>query len=280
MNTQLRTTLLLTLASGLAACGADQKRAKSLPGSSAIADELEAAARKGPAPGDAVITFGVFTGEPPPDDLRAASAAIRQRLSAPPDHLVPMLSGPIVPLTVSIVAIDDDLPLSVDALAAEAGEHARTLREARTGYFVRYEGDPMPENRQLVAAAASALLLAEEHGGVVVDLATRRTFSKEGWRDQLMGDTWLADQVVPEAVLDEDGEVMFYSMGMAKFGMPDLEMTDVDPAKARPAFGSFQEFLTQLTRHGYAKPGDMVDGVQLRQCRRPAAAIDHECVRM
>lgn len=271
--------LTLSLLAFCLACGGGPDPAASVPRPS-LGPDIEAAAGWTAKTGDAIITFGLFTRAAPPKDLERATMAVREHLESPPPDIAPMLAGPIVPLGVTVVAIDTDLPLRIDALVGDAGEHQGDLEAARTAYFVRYEGRPMPESRHLVAAAAAILALAQLHDGVVVDLSTRRAFSVDGWRKHLMGAQWLAEQVVPEAVLDDKGRVIFYSLGMAKFGMPDLEMADVEPERARAAFLVFQTFLARLGLHGHARPGDTVEGVKLRECTRPPEAIDHECVRM
>lgn len=176
--------------------------------------------------------------------------------------------------------VDDELPLSVEAIAGAAGDAAPAVRAARSVVFVRYTGRALDDEAHLRAAALSALALAAGDGHAIVDLGSRRVFTPEAWQAFLMADDWLAQQVVVDAEQGAGGTVTFYTRGMARFGQPDLEESGVPEAEARARFERFQQVLAALRAHGPAKPGDVVGGVTLKSCTRPPEAIERACVAM
>lgn len=176
--------------------------------------------------------------------------------------------------------VDAALPLSVESIAAAAGEAAPAVRGARSVVFVRYAGRPVEDEAHLRAASLSALALAAGEGHAIVDLGNRRVFTPEAWAQFLASEDWLAQQVVVDAEQGDDGTVTFYTRGMARFGQPDLEESGVPQAEARARFERFQAVFRALRARGTTKVGDVVDGVTLRPCTRPPEAIEHACVAM
>ncbi len=232
--------------------------------------QLEKKLKKGPAHDDAIVTFAIFTagGEPSAEDQRSAvakalrSARIGKRWT--PGVLVVPTAG--------------ELPLDLGALAAEVGPHGATISAASHITFVRYLGPRGPALRHLHAAAAAVTAILTT--GLVVDLGVRRAYDAAEWNQWVSDPKWLTDQVVPSAQRGPDGSVVFFSRGMAKLGLPDLELTGVDPKSARDRFAAFQTLLAKLVDRGKAKVGDTLEGVTLKPCKRPSEAVENACVAM
>lgn len=176
--------------------------------------------------------------------------------------------------------VDANLPLDVEGIAGAAGEAGGAVRAARSVVFVRYAGKPLPDDAHLRAAVIAAAALAPDERHVIVDLGNRRVFDQAKWRAFLASDDWLAQQVVLDAEQGAPGTVTFFSRGMARFGLPDLEQAGVPEAEARARFERFQTMFQALRAHGPARVGDVIDGVKLAPCQRPAVAIERACVAM
>jgi len=256
------------------ACGG-QTRPKSPapatgPKGGSLSAQLEKTLRAGPAHDDAIVTFAIFsTGAAPPakDQREVVAKALRSA----------RLGKRWAPGVVS-APTDGELPLDLKALAADVGPLGAAVSGATYVVFVRYVGRTGPAQRHLRAAAAAVSALL--HRGVVVDLGVRRAYDAAGWRQWVDNPRWLADQVVPAIQRDADGNVAFFTRGMAKLGLPDLELTGVSTADARARFSGFQAFVAQIVARGHAKKGDTIESVTLKPCARPPEAIEHRCVAM
>jgi hypothetical protein len=288
------------LAVGLAACGGGPAaKPAPAPASAAAApgmtesspgDQLiqhlqkRVAQNEGPAPGDAVVTFAVFSPEQAPRHVQervvALQGIVEGTFNSPPQDLAPMVrtAQPRPELAITVQPVDEALPLNLDALANGAGDQADALRAAKSVIFVHYAGPPSAGAAHLRAVGVAVAALASDAKGVVADLGTLRTWSHQAWRTYLGAADWLADQVTVEAAREDDGTVVFFTRGMAKLGLPDLEQAGVAPDRARAVFADFQRIYAALRAHGHAAPGDKVGDVTLGACRRPAVAYDHECV--
>lgn len=246
--------------------------------------EAKAKRRGGPAPGAAVVTFAVFSPAEAPKNAQERAVALRGIIELayrdPPPALAAVIekARPRPELAISIAPVDEALPLNLEAVAASAGPLAEAVRGARSAVFVHYAGPPEDGARHLRAAAVAAALVAEAPATVVFDLGTLRAWSPSDWRAWINAPDWLADQVTIEASRADDGTLMFYTRGMAKLGLPDLEQGGVPMDRARELFDAFQRAYGALRAHGYAKPGDRVGDLLLRPCQRPPTHYDHECV--
>lgn len=282
-------TLVLT-----AACGASPTTAPTSPVApsvpeaavtAATAPSLLQAAVAGPAPSDAVVTLAVFApgapGRRADERARAtvasaftspspARAADTQAVGAPPD------------LGVVVAPVDAELPLNLDLLVAEAGPLKPRLEAAGQVVFVRYTGPTGADARPLRAAALAAAALADALEGVVVDLSTFTTATSEDFVSGLSSPAWLDARVAPALeALDEKGELLVLrTRGLARLGLPDLEMHGVSRAELRARGERFRAVWDALRAHGFAKPGDVVGGATLRPCLRPPEVYDHQCVRV
>ncbi len=245
---------LLCLALALSACGGPPKAPRKPP-------SLEDSIRRATSP--AVVTFALFTPKAV-DDPEGYSADATKAASKQ--------AG--MPLSVTALPVGE-LPLDVAALAASAGDYGATIQAAGGAVFVRYLGGPKPEGAHIRATARAIAGLGE---GVLVDLSTTTARSPEAWAAWLASADFMATQVIPRA--ERAGEaVLFFSQGMAKFALPDVELEST-PAAARGDFERFQRFLATLRARGKASAGETVEGVKLRKCARERHRYDRTCVRM
>jgi hypothetical protein len=281
---------LPALALALAACGGGAPAAKPAPAADEerpaqmLIDALQKRGKEGPNPGDAVVTFAVFSPETPPVDPEQRAVVLNGIVEATFNTPPADLADPVKrvrgrpPLVVTVQPVEA-LPLNVEALAAMAGPaDAQALRAAKTAIFVRYLGKPAPDAAHLRGVGVAASALAADAKGVVTDLGTLRTWSSDEFRARIQQPDWVSDEVTIEASQDETGSVVFFTRGMAKLGLPDLEQAGVPPAAARDTFAGFQRTWAALREHGHAAPGDRLGEALLQTCKRPALEYDHECV--
>jgi hypothetical protein len=226
-----------------------------------------------PASGQAVVTFAVFGG-PELADQKSLNTAIKPAIKREAGRLLPARSRPYV------VAAPNDakLPLDVAKLAASLGPAAASLASSRFVAFIRYAGPPQAKHRQIRLVLAATAIVANQ-GQMVVDLSTRKTLTVEDIAAMLKDPNWLSAQVAPGAEQTGD-RVTLFSRGMAKLGLPDLEMFNVMPDAARVAFTTFQGVLGAMQQRAQITAGDTIGGVTLAECKRPQEAIEAECVRI
>lgn len=154
------------------------------------------------------------------------------------------------------------------------------VRKTKSVLLVRYLG-PVKENSEHLTAFFKLSSAAAGAFAVGVDLSTRQLVSPvdlENWN--LNQGTMLAEQVIPGIERDSSGLVTFYTRGMAKFGLPDLERTDIHPSQARKSFGRFQTTIGKALGMKILKQGRSFEGFKLSDCKRPAIAIERDCVRL
>ncbi len=281
---------LPAVAIALAACGGGAPAAKPAPAAGEdrpaqmLIDALQKRGKEGPGPGDAIVTFAVFSPETPPVDPQQRVVVLNGIVEATFNTPPPDLADPVKrvrgrpPFVVTVQPVEA-LPLNLEALAAAAEPaEALALRGAKTAIFVRYLGKPAPDAAHLRGVGVAVSALAADAKGVVTDLGTLRTWSSNEFRARIQQPEWVSDEVTLEAAQDESGSVIFFTRGMAKLGLPDLEQTGVPPAAARDTFAGFQRTWAALREHGHAAPGDRLGETLLQPCKRPALEYDHECV--
>ena len=257
----------------LVACGAPKP---SVPTNDAHANMSLMAGIKAmqkPSGGQAVVTFAIFGG-PELSDEDALNSAIKAAVRRESGKALARRSRPFVVTAPN----NDELPLDVKSLAASLGPAGAQLLESRFVAFVRYSGRVQPQHRQIRLALAATVAVADQDQPII-DVSTRKAY-KQAELTQILGSKkWLSSQVVPNA--ERVGErITLFSRGMAKLGLPDLEMFSVDKDAARAAFDTFQTTLTALQERSAAKIGDTVNGVTLGKCKRAPEAIEADCVRI
>lgn len=275
----LTLTLSLVLSSTLAACGGAPSSPSAAPAGGGLSAHLRDTL-PADAASTALVSLAIFTPDPPPE---VAAVEAQVAAFAPPAELADFAARAKAGSGLLYVPapVDANLPLDVEGIAGAAGAAGDAVRAARSVVFVRYAGKPLADDAHLRAAALAAAAIARDERHVVVDLGSRRVFDQAAWRAFLASDDWLAQQVVLDIEQGEaPGTVTFYSRGMARFGQPDLEWSGVPEAEARARFERFQAMYRALRAHGPAKAGDVLDGVTLRPCSRPAVAIERACVGM
>lgn len=268
---------LLLLVACLGCGGAPAPKPKAAP-EDPLTAEL---ARRASAPrgAQAVVTLAVFhPGDPAP--ASALVNAVQDAFRDPPEAWKPVARQIGVRPELSLVAlpIDADLPLDVEALKASAGDQRAAADAAHSVRFVRYVGPPGADGQHLLAVALATQAVAD--GAPIVDLATRAWWSPASFEAAVLDPRWVHDQVLPVGEPTGPDTVRFFTLGMAKLGLPDVELDAVPKAEARERFEAFQRFTFALRAHGYAEPGDEVAGLKLRPCVRDAAQYDHKCVRI
>jgi len=276
----------------LCACGAAAPSAPSAAPLAPSAPALLQAAVAGPGESDAVVTLAVFVPAPLERGVRAAERAgdraraiVEAGFSAPaPERAadVAWLGAPPA-LTVTAAPVDPELPLNLPAVLEEAGPLRARLEAAQQVVFVRYVGPTTPEARPLRGAALGAAALAEALGGVVVDLSTLETFEASAYVHQLRDPAWLEARVRPAIELAgsaEEDTLTLRTRGLARLGLPDLQMTPVPRSEVQVAAARMQRALAALRGRTTARPGDLVGDTPLAACVGPAEAFDHRCVRV
>jgi hypothetical protein len=283
------TVLLFT-----AACGASPTAAPTTPPApqlpdvavtAATAPSLLQAAVAGPAPTDAVVTLAVFAPGAPArraDERARATVAAAFTSPSPARAADVQAVGAPPELGVVVAAVDPDLPLNLELLLSEAGPLRPRLEAAGQVLFVRYAGPTGADARPLRAAALAAAALGDALEGVVVDLSTFTTATPDDFVSGLSSAAWLDARIAPALeALDEKGYLLVLrTRGLARLGLPDLEMHGVARADLRARGERFRAVWDALRAHGFAKPGDVVGGATLLPCLGPPEAYDHLCVRV
>lgn len=255
----------------LLACGSGPtpKASKSKPAPSALLADIQAAAAPGYQPKDAVVTYAVFTR----GGIKDAEGRVRNAIMSP--SVKGFVTGaPVIPSVVTQPV--SALPMRIEALAQ--GPHADAIQGATDATFVHSVGPPGPDQARLRWAALAALALAPD--GIVVDMATRQSWDKEAFTALLEDPRFLDRQLKISAYKESPTALIFHTNGMAKLGLPDVEMGGVPLQTAKLAYAGFQATVDEIRTRGWMKPGDKTKMAMLGKCQRPEVTITHECVRL
>ena len=284
MDTHTR-LLLLSLAAPLAiatACGGAEKRPAAKRPTVSFADQIKRAAAGGLEAGDAVVTYAIFSPDPAPDDAKAAAKELNERVEEALGHAggiaphAPALT-PAPKLTLVASSVDDELPLRLETIVEAAGPLAPAVKGARSVRFVRFAGPPGPDATHLWACGVAAATLVGDTD-VVADLSLLTVHSAAAWQSAIGAADWVESQITLDAEQADDGAITFRTRGLAKLGLPDLELTDVPPDAARARFETFQSAYAALRAGAKAQIGGTLDGHALRACANSTERYDHECV--
>lgn len=267
----LAATLLLAAAL-LLSCGGPSKSAKrKAPKAPSLIADIQAQATPGYQPGDAVVTFAVFTRGAPKD----AENRARKALAAPAPKAFVAESGPPVAPSIATVKANE-LPIRLEAIAK--GKHADAIMGASHATMVHSAGPSGPNQARLRWAALAAKALVGS--GVIVDLTTRKAFDAAEFAAHIADPGFLAEQVTIAAFKESASAVMFHTEGMAKLGLPDIEIGGVPLKTAKLAFAGFQATVNEVRATGHVKPGDSTKMARFGKCERPPVTFTHECVRV
>lgn len=178
--------------------------------------------------------------------------------------------------------VDEGLPVPLTSLA-ESMQQPNSKREflnSKNVLLVRYLGPKLPKSEHLTLFLDIAHSVADSYTWAV-DLSTRRVVSKpqlSQWTQD--SSVMFAEQVIPGVERDEDGTITFYTRGMAKFALPDLERTGVPKSEARESFGAFQDLIQKALDASRLEIGSEFEGFELRACKRKKIAIERDCVNL
>ena len=182
------------------------------------------------------------------------------------------------PYVISVKA-GPDLPLDVPSIAASAGVLGPRISGATHVAIIRYAGPTLPGHVQVTATLKAAAVLASSENHVLIDLSTRQIYDALGWARWVDRPDVMTAQVRPGAERGPDGVTLF-SRGMAKFGLPDLEIYGLPEQAARSRFKGFQKAIQGLRTRHRVKVGDTYQGQTLAACKRVPEAIEAGCVRL
>ncbi|MGB0647053.1 MAG: hypothetical protein ACPGQS_07750, partial [Bradymonadia bacterium] len=178
-------------------------------------------------------------------------------------------------------SVENGLPMTIEQLSAYTSKAtANQLKSVKTVLLARYYGPKLASEAHVIDFAK----LARACSGTpqfVLDLSTRRVYPIEEFDQSLStSKVFLSDQVVPGVERAENGSITFYTRGMVKFGLPDLEQTDIKPKDAKLAFGVFQKTLLTALDQPKLEVGDRLNTFVLAPCKRPKNAIEQSCVNL
>ena len=268
--------LIINLLFFLGACGSSPTPKVKTPTEDPLAAELARRATGKLPPKAAVVTYAVLLNAPP-GDSEALKAQVDAAFKSPSPELAAVVKAIDVRPALILVGVPvEGLPINLDALLESAGPHRSAAKAATHAVFIRYVGAPLVNADQIRGAELAAIALAGS--GVIVDLSTRRWFNGPELTAQLTAANWEADQVTVYGEQLPDDRVLFASLGMAKFGLPDVEVTGVPLSIAAQQFGNFQRLVNAVRAQGYVVPGDTVGTITVTTCTRDSAEYDHECV--
>ncbi|MDJ0787173.1 MAG: DUF2314 domain-containing protein [Myxococcota bacterium] len=241
---------------------------------------LRAAAELEPAPrGDlrdahVVLQFAVYLLEPTEKDLSARAEALRAARFAFLKPSVKLSEDMELPaLVVSTPPIAEYAPPDRELLGyfgkGLSDEQKLAASKSERVVVLTFAAERATATRVHAAAMALAAELATELGGLVWDDATRLLHSVDDWKQRAV--------FAPDAPVDvryhvtmhayRDGELIrIITLGMEKFGLPDVAVNDV-PAGSSRSMGNLVNLVCQTLVEGgtFAKEGRLpVDIVALR----------------
>lgn len=218
----------------------------------------------------------LFHPSPPAKDVVASA----RKLLA---EKYPQLNPPVVAgksRTEAVVerARDEDLdPIDEDMLRYLARtlspEERKSLMKARQATMLSFRVPFEQRHEALLAATRFAQQVASEHGAFLWDAETREYFSPKSWKE-LRLDGWSGGvPFVPAHIVlhvYREGEALrLISLGMAKFGLPDLVVEKV-PQSLSQEMGRLVNGVAQLLAEGMvlSAEGTMdVDLAKLKDAR-------------
>ncbi len=224
----------------------------------------------------------LFHPSPPSKDVVAST---RKLLKEKYPQLNPAAVGEKPrPETVVQQARDEDLdPIDEDMLRylgrTLTPEERKSLMKARQATMLSFRIPFEQRHEALLSAARFAHQAAAELGAFLWDVETREYFSAKGWKEIRL-DGWSAGvPFVPAHIVLHvypDGESLrVISLGMAKFGLPDLVVEKV-PQSLSQEFGRLVNSVAQLLAEGLALSADGTLDVDLSKLKDVRLKADLE----
>ena len=173
------------------------------------------------------------------------------------------------------------LPIGLEALkgglpAAMVAEFLKT----QSVLLARYYGPKLSRDAHVIEFARLARASAESPS-FIMDLSTRAIHAVHDFDLNLSTpSTFLSEQVIPGVERADNGTITFYTRGMVKFGLPDLEQTEIQPKNAKQAFSAFQQILLTALEQPELPIGGQFEQFTLAECKRPKNAIEKNCVNL
>lgn len=156
-------------------------------------------------------------------------------------------------------------------------------RDARLAVFVRGDLVGLPGATQVRLAGLAVQHIAEAHDGVIIDLLTRRAWTRDAWLAEIK-QRQLGPGQVRLGAAKKGGGVWLFSRGNAKFGEPDLLIRDIAPEKLAQAKARFKTVHAALLARGGARvageSADSIAGATLLPCTAPPGFFDAGCVQI
>lgn len=215
----------------------------------------------------------LFHPSPPAGDVVASA---RKLLATKYPKLNPAaVAGKQQPEAVVEKARDEDLdPIDEDLLPYIARsltpEERKSLMKARQATVLSFRIPFEQRYEALLAATRFAHQVASEQGAFLWDSETREYFSPKGWKE-LRLDGWsggvpfVPAHIVLHVYQDGDG-LRLISLGMAKFGLPDLVAEKV-PQSLSEEMGRLVNSVAQLLAEGLVLSADGTMDVELAKLK-------------
>jgi uncharacterized protein YegJ (DUF2314 family) len=215
----------------------------------------------------------LFYPNPPAGDVVASA---RKLLAAKYPKLNPAaVAGKRQPEAVVEKARDEDLdPIDEEMLRylgrSLTPEERKSLMKARQATMLSFRMPFEQRHELLLAATRFAHQVASEQGAFLWDAETREYFSPKGWKE-LRLDGWSEGvPFVPAHIVVhvyQEGEALrLVSLGMAKFGLPDLVAEQV-PQSLSEDMGRLVNSVAQLLAEGLALSADGTLDVDLAKLK-------------
>jgi uncharacterized protein YegJ (DUF2314 family) len=200
-----------------------------------------------------------YTGKPLKAPVPALKARLLQDASLPrwADSLPRQADRPIVIARLNTDAQKDYRPPTLELLRYSgrglSAEQAAALQTATQAFIVRFahpqKAGMAPYKRSLQLMAQ----LAQDTGGLLWDEETREVFTPDEWRKRRL-DTWdgeLPDVSKQTVIHAYQGSklVRAITLGMAKFGLPDVVVEDFSWSMNRP-MGNLVNLVSQSLAEG------------------------------
>jgi len=215
----------------------------------------------------------LFHPSPPTKDVVASARKLLK-------EKYPQLNPPVVaekPRTEAVVerARDEDLdPIDEDMLRylgrTLSPEERKSLMKAQQATMLSFRVPFEQRHEALLAATRFAHQVASEHSAFLWDAETREYFSPKGWKElRLNGWSGGVPYVAGHIVLHvyRDGEALrLVSLGMAKFGLPDLVVEKV-PQSLSEEMGRLVNSVAQLLAEGMGLSSDGTMDVDLAKLK-------------